>query len=713
MQRKIKDIFISASYWSIGVLSIVVLLLIHLKFGLQILDLTHTNWLLIKCSDIVVGYNGWEHFKDQSWSFPLGKLEGYQYPLTTNIGLTDSIPLMAILFKLLRPLFGDTEYQFYGFWILLSFLLQAFFAYRLLRSLKIQHPILLNLGAVFFLLSPVFLYRFVHPSLCMHWAVLGSFWLYFDANLSLKKRILLQLFFSALMAWTHPYAAAMLFGLSVTLFCKLYFSERQLTGKQLLLLSIGNLFLIFGLWTIVGYFNSGSGLQNNDFGIFSSNLNTLFNSQNITQLLPALPTAKSGQYEGFGYLGLGGLLVTSLGITLAFRLVFSSKFKSLLPLIIFTFLATLFAFSDDWSFNEHVFLSVDYPKFLTKQFRSSGRFIWILHYLLLALGIWGINKLSLATAWKGILLSVLVALQFWDVQPLLTHKYIRHNGKNFAYNEKLWSPALENAERIITYPPYIWDFVKDCDQAKLTHLAALYDLPITCGRTVYGSSKQKSIFRNYLDQQIEQKQLTAESQTLFLTTMEHLSKFQPLLQQNLVKGFIWEDYLIFLPNELYKKVKDSYPTPLNNQLLKMHTESLTDFISNRADKTILISAKDEASNGLSADFKDFMRGKSSQIDKLQFRRSYAAVFENGELVEEQIGKSDSTVVRIERENFVLQSGGRFAGNKSSIQVNGKEYSLNKRGMNVVILEDSEVVEMINYDTYQSVFHNQNHAIIEN
>ncbi|MEL6944091.1 MAG: DUF6311 domain-containing protein, partial [Bacteroidota bacterium] len=578
---------------------------------------------------IVSYYNGWEHFKDQTWSFPLGNLEGYQYPLSTNIGLTDSIPLMAILFKLLHPFFGDAEYQFYGFWILLSFLLQAFFAYRLLRSLKIQHPVLLCLGATFFLLSPVFLYRFVHPSLCMHWVILGSFWLYFDTSLRLWNRIYLQLFFTALMAWTHPYAAAILFGLSFTLFSKLSFHEQQLTGKQTFLLCFGTLLMIFGLWSIVGYFNSGSGLQNDDFGIYSSNLNTLFNSQDITQLLPALPIAKLGQYEGFGYLGLGGLILVGIGILMGYKTIFQSKFKALLPLLIFTLLATLFALSGDWTFNEHIFLSIEYPKFLTRQFRSSGRFIWILHYLLLILGILSVYKLKIVAPWKGVLLFVATVIQFWDVQPLLTQKHIRHSGENFMYDKKLWSPALENANRIITYPPYVWDFIQPCDQAKLTHIAALYNLPITCGRTVYGSSKQKNNFRDYLKKQIEQEQLSEESQTLFLTNMEHLSVFQPLLQQNLIKGFIWEDYLVFLPNLLYETVKDHYPAALNDELLKIYPASLSAFLTNRMDKTILISAKDEASNGLNLEFKKIMESKGSQIADLQFRRSYAAVLENG------------------------------------------------------------------------------------
>ncbi|MEL6720092.1 MAG: interleukin-like EMT inducer domain-containing protein, partial [Bacteroidota bacterium] len=389
-----------------------------------------------------------------------------------------------------------------------------------------------------------------------------------------------------------------------------------------------------------------------------------------------------------------------------YKTIFQSKFKALLPLLIFTLLATLFALSGDWTFNEHIFLSIEYPKFLTRQFRSSGRFIWILHYLLLILGILSVYKLKIVAPWKGVLLFVATVIQFWDVQPLLTQKHIRHSGENFMYDKKLWSPALENANRIITYPPYVWDFIQPCDQAKLTHIAALYNLPITCGRTVYGSSKQKNNFRDYLKKQIEQEQLSEESQTLFLTNMEHLSVFQPLLQQNLIKGFIWEDYLVFLPNLLYETVKDHYPAALNDELLKIYPASLSAFLTNRMDKTILISAKDEASNGLNLEFKKIMESKGSQIADLQFRRSYAAVLENGELIEEQIGVGDSASVYIEQAAFQIQSSGRFAGNKSSIQVKGEEYSLNKRGMNIVILEKDSVVEVINYDTYQSTFHNQ-------
>lgn len=42
-------------------------------------------------------------------------------------------------------------------------------------------------------------------------------------------------------------------------------------------------------------------------GTFGANLNTLFNSQEWSGIVPALPVATNGQYEGYSYLGLAYL----------------------------------------------------------------------------------------------------------------------------------------------------------------------------------------------------------------------------------------------------------------------------------------------------------------------------------------------------------------------------------------------------------------------
>lgn len=689
-------------------LLVIALALLHFRFGLQILDPTHTNWMLVQCSDGVVGYNGWEHFKDQPWSFPLGKLEGYQYPTTTNIGLTDSVPIMAVLFKLLHPIFSDVDYHFYGIWLCLSFVLQIYFGYRLLQALNVKQPVLLVIGAALFLLSPVFLHRFSHPSLSIHWAILAAFWLYFDAGIAFQKKIKGYFALSAIMAWTHPYAAAMLIGLTVTLLAKIWIIEKRLTWKSAVGLCLGNIALVVTLWWIMGYFNSGSGLSTDNFGFYSANLNSLFNSQDKTNLLPSLPLARKGQYEGFGYLGLGILFAAIFTLLVSWK---SLKLKqTAIPIFVLAILAMLYAWSDEWTFNQYTFLKMDYPAFLTKQLRSSGRFIWIAHYLIMAWTIAAISKLRWNSYLKTGLLLLIAAIQFYDVFPLLERQYVRHDGTNFLYSTDLWQPAMEASDRIITYPPYAWEFIKSCDQAKLTHMAAIYDKPITCGRTVYSSSKQKSMFRNYLNTQIDTLQLESERNTLFVSTANSFVKFRPLLEQDIVQTFFWDDYWIYPPNELYNKVKDRYPKSANEMLLTFHPESLISFVSNRKDKTILMSVKDEARHKLSDDFKQYMTERGSKIDQLKFRGSYAAILQQDLVVAEKM--SSDEVVNLQKDSIYIESAGRLAGNFSSIKISEIEYSPAKRGINLVVLDKGKVIETINYDTFTSSFHNYGYRQVE-
>ncbi|MEM9888304.1 MAG: DUF6311 domain-containing protein [Bacteroidota bacterium] len=689
-------------------LAVLALILLHLKFGWQILDPTHTNWMLVQCSDGVVGYNGWEHFKDEAWTFPLGELTTYQYPLTTNIGLTDSIPLMSILFKLLHPLFGETDYHFYGIWIALSFLLQAYFAYRLLKALGVQQLTLQVIGSAFFLLAPVFLHRFVHPSLSMHWAILASFWLYFDTALSVRKRLGLQFLFTALMAWTHPYAAAILLGCTATLIAKLCWIEKVLNWKKGLGLFLTAIAMLSSLWYVVGYFNSGAELNNNDFGFYSANFNTLFNAMGRSQFLETLPLAKKGQYEGFGYLGLGVLLMLALALFLNRKYWKRVKIIALLPILIFSFLATFYAFSDEWTFNEYTFLKLPYPSFLTQQFRSSGRFIWIMHYLFIAFSIAGIAKMKWTTLGKTAILLALFGLQAFDIQSLWSRKYVRHDGKNFQYKEKLWSPALEAAEQVITYPPYAWEFVSDCDQAKLTHLAAQFDKAITCGRTVYGSSKQKNEFRDYLNLQIDSLQIEGEQNSLFITSSQYAPKFRKLVKTDAVKAFLVEDYLIFIPTKLYQKanLQATYPEPINKHLI---TQNLVEFLESRKEESILLSVKDDAKEGLDDYVKEYLARRGSNIHRLAFRGSYAAILEQDSIVTEQIIENDTALIVNEQDQILIASAGRKAGNFSRIEVNGQSYSPNTRGINIVVLKNGKVQEIATYDTYQSIFHRTNYS----
>ena len=55
-------------------------------------------------SDMLQHYLGWSFYRDSPWRLPLGLNPDYGLELSNSIVYTDSIPLLAIFFKLFNPL---------------------------------------------------------------------------------------------------------------------------------------------------------------------------------------------------------------------------------------------------------------------------------------------------------------------------------------------------------------------------------------------------------------------------------------------------------------------------------------------------------------------------------------------------------------------------------------------------------------------------------
>ena len=67
---------------------------------------------------------GFLYFVQDEWRFPLFHTQNLGYPHGTNIIFTDSIPLLALIFKILAPIVPDGFHPF-GLWIFICFLLLA------------------------------------------------------------------------------------------------------------------------------------------------------------------------------------------------------------------------------------------------------------------------------------------------------------------------------------------------------------------------------------------------------------------------------------------------------------------------------------------------------------------------------------------------------------------------------------------------------------
>lgn len=67
-------------------------------------------------SDIIQHYSGWLAFRNSEWSFPLGLAKDMAIEDGTYISFTDSIPWVAIFFKLFNQFLPET-FQYFGLYV--------------------------------------------------------------------------------------------------------------------------------------------------------------------------------------------------------------------------------------------------------------------------------------------------------------------------------------------------------------------------------------------------------------------------------------------------------------------------------------------------------------------------------------------------------------------------------------------------------------------
>mgnify|MGYP003352552521 CR=1 FL=1 len=94
--------------------------------GISILNPRNINWLLADF-DMTLEYLGWAFYRYGPWTFPIGLNPNFGLDISSSIVYSNSLPLFAMVFKPLSSLLGE-PFQFWGIWILLCFVLQAWMA---------------------------------------------------------------------------------------------------------------------------------------------------------------------------------------------------------------------------------------------------------------------------------------------------------------------------------------------------------------------------------------------------------------------------------------------------------------------------------------------------------------------------------------------------------------------------------------------------------
>jgi hypothetical protein len=127
---------------------------------------------------------------------------------------------------------------------------------------------------------------------------------------------------------------------------------------------------------------------------------------------------------------------------------------------------------------------------------------------------------------------------------------------------------------------------------------------------------------------------------------------------------------------------------------------LGQFLANNTQYEIVIAAKDDCSTGPALETRSYMSSIGSLLDSVKLRQSYVLHLKGGKVMHEKFGDYRIDYDLPGSPAVHVMSEGLFTGNQSSITVNGQEYSLNQRGMNVVVLDQSRrVVWSTNFDTH--------------
>ena len=181
--------FLQKHRWSLtgALLGALVFLVLY---GVRVLDPVCVDWILNNPSpDPSQHYLGWVFYRRSGWPLPyLGANYSAIYPYRTSILYTDSIPLLAVVCKLLGGVL-PARFQYLGLWGLFCYTMQGGLAQALIARIGGVRPqdTAKNrasvLGAGVLVLFPALNIRmFAHTALAANWLVLLALYLWLRSD---------------------------------------------------------------------------------------------------------------------------------------------------------------------------------------------------------------------------------------------------------------------------------------------------------------------------------------------------------------------------------------------------------------------------------------------------------------------------------------------------------------------------------------------------
>ncbi len=539
-------------------------------------------------------------------------------------------------------------------------------------------PRFLAAGVLF--LCPAWLIRDVHFALSAHWVYLAGLWLYLKpgpavgvARASFGWWVLL-----AVAALIHPYPTVFTFGFLVADQARRWWVRHEISPRAALFnVGVGAVVIVV-LWYLAGFLRIGelpAGTLPED-RLWSASLHALWDSQGRGSMLPALPLGSRDTFEGFVYLGAGGLLavvaagVHGGGVNLLARLVRHW------PLVAVLLVWAGYALGPRTDLGDQLF-------------RAQARFLWPHFYVLVAAGIAAVARLG-RPRWSLVLVGVIFLVQVVDLAPLFDRKSLYDSlGFTSRLENPQWEKAMAQADFLLTLPASTKNTVFKSDFVDLALLAHQARVPTTAGfatRNYLGNIKgAEELARNFLYGG------NPETRTVGVLRREHFAQVFPDIAADLrctdLDGFP----VCFARDGGFVPVREYRATAVD----------LAGFLAANLDMTIIMVGKGDSRSALTAEAVELLAARGSNIARVPVGASYAGILAHGELVFERMQPHNAIEVtgnrnmalgpvRIVRE-LNITSGGIGNIEYASLKVDGREVMFNRPGLNVAVLDDRQEI----------------------
>ncbi len=309
-------------------------------------------------------------------------------------------------------------------------------------------------------MTPFFMERLLRPhaALCGQFLVVYALLLYFKVADGQKQRRTFVLFtlLLAVALLIHVY----LFAMVAAIYCCAVVNAAIHPGRSWRDLGVGILgtaaavaatILVAGHVSQSMYLTASLG-----FGHYSMNLLAPVASPHHSFLYYRSLDATGGQFDGFNYWGIGIILLLCAGMPVLLKNCRMLLNRRLWPLTLGLLALTLFALSNQVYLGHQRILSFDLPGplfSLADQFRSSGRFFWVVSYAVMALAV--CSGLSVRRRWAAaVLVIAAVGLQLADTGSMRNGlRQVANVGEERPVAEERWNPILSVHQLVVLLPP--------------------------------------------------------------------------------------------------------------------------------------------------------------------------------------------------------------------------------------------------------------------